>query len=566
MAINEKARTTVELDGQQAENQLNELKKRATDLRKELNELKLTKDPGYAAKKREFDKLAQDIDKAQKATWDLNAVLKNISGSSLKDLSRAQSVLNASLRNNKRDTEASRNEFKKKAEQLKIVKAEIAKVNGEMGGFKKANSPDMFNRVRLGWVALVGGIAMVWRGISRVIAARDEELQKTAELRAALKGNEDATKRLTRVAGELQRTTGISDETIKGHMAFLGLQGRNETQIKNTMKAAIDLSKVMGTGLPEALKMLDATFEGNIGRLSRLDAAFGDLTREQLQNGDAIDMVLEKYGGQAQKSFQAGLSGLRSFQLAIGDFQKTLGMAFVNGLNPFFQGISDLINKMDASLRTATKSSKELFDDQLESVVNLNTGILPLLNRYDELKTKTRLSTSEQEELRDIIQNVADTIPSAISGFDQYGNALSISTDRARAFINTEVSRLQVVNQKAITETERAIKTRERLIANSQGRIKEIEEKGFFEITEKVYSVGLQRLIDQVRRSSQEEISETISKNQTLINEVAGYRAELARLNGDFLLEAQKQREKDLEEQKAAELKRPNTCRSLYLN
>ncbi len=45
MAINERARARIELDGQQAEAQLEALRTKAAAMRKELNQMRLAKDP-----------------------------------------------------------------------------------------------------------------------------------------------------------------------------------------------------------------------------------------------------------------------------------------------------------------------------------------------------------------------------------------------------------------------------------------------------------------------------------------------------------------------------------------
>jgi ribosomal protein L29 len=89
MAMNETARAKVDLDGQGAENQLKELRDRSRELKKELQELRLAKDPGYAAKKREFDELDKKIKETRKSTFDLNSVMKDLSGASMKDLTNA---------------------------------------------------------------------------------------------------------------------------------------------------------------------------------------------------------------------------------------------------------------------------------------------------------------------------------------------------------------------------------------------------------------------------------------------------------------------------------------------
>ncbi len=134
MAINERARARIELDGQQAEAQLEALRAKAAAMRKELNRMRLAKDPGYAAKQREFQNLNNKIKQLSRSSFDLNATLRNLSGASMRDLTRAQSVLTAQIRQTNRSTVEGRTAFAQKTEQLRRVRAEIAGVRTQMMG------------------------------------------------------------------------------------------------------------------------------------------------------------------------------------------------------------------------------------------------------------------------------------------------------------------------------------------------------------------------------------------------------------------------------------------------
>ena len=83
---------------------------------------------------------------------------------------------------------------------------------------------------------------------------------------------------------------------------------------------------------------------------------------------------------------------------------------------------------------------------------NLTNKISPLLDQYDSLKSKTNLSTDEQTKLKDIIKQIAEAMPGAVTAYDNLGNAIAISTDRVREYIKTEQDRLKVVNGNAIKE------------------------------------------------------------------------------------------------------------------
>lgn len=133
--------------------------------------------------------------------------------------------------------------------------------------------------------------------------------QKAAlQLLGAVNGNEQAQKRLVDVAKEFEEKFAISRNVIISQESFLAAQGRTEKQIKKTIEAAIQLSAVTGDDLQSAIMKLDATTEGNIGRLGKLDSRFKDLSQTELENGAAIDLVLEKYSGFREKGLE-GLAG-----------------------------------------------------------------------------------------------------------------------------------------------------------------------------------------------------------------------------------------------------------------
>lgn len=119
--------------------------------------------------------------------------------------------------------------------------------------------------------------------------------QNEARLLIALGGREALQQRLISQAKELEATTGVDDIAIVKQQVFLAQQGRTATEIDKTIKAAIRLSKITGEDLSTAVEKMDATFEGNIGRLGKLDDNFTKLTESQLRNGAAVDLINEKY-------------------------------------------------------------------------------------------------------------------------------------------------------------------------------------------------------------------------------------------------------------------------------
>ena len=84
------------------------------------------------------------------------------------------------------------------------------------------------------------------------------------------------------------------------------------------------------------------------------------------------------------------------------------------------------------TVNTTVSTANEKFYEQKERAISLYSEYMPLLDRYDELKTKTRLSSDEQAELNSIITKITDNIPGVITKVGEYGQALDISSGKAR--------------------------------------------------------------------------------------------------------------------------------------
>lgn len=99
-----------------------------------------------------------------------------------------------------------------------------------------------------------------------------------------------------------------------------------------------------------------------------------------------------------------------------------------------------------------TNTSLEEFNKQKDVVAELDRDIVPLLDRIDALKSKSSLTEIEQQELRKAIEDVGKAIPNTITEVDNYGNAMAISSEKAREFIRLQRLALGVKNADAIKD------------------------------------------------------------------------------------------------------------------
>jgi len=177
------------------------------------------------------------------------------------------------------------------------------------------------------------------------IRASEEQSKANQKLLVALGGREDVQKRLLKQAEDIRSKTGIDDAAINEIQTFAAAQGRSESQIKKNTAAAVQLAAVTGIDLLSAMKQVDATMEGNVGRLGKLDARFKDLTVTQLQNGDAVDLILEKYNGLAESQ----ATQLTLLTSNWGEFQEQAGNALGVVLNPLLEQTNKLLKQLNSA-------------------------------------------------------------------------------------------------------------------------------------------------------------------------------------------------------------------------
>ncbi|NDV46195.1 hypothetical protein D0T49_03955 [Paludibacter sp. 221] len=209
--------------------------------------------------------------------------------------------------------------------------------------------------------------------------------------------------------------------------------------------------------------LVDSIING-IGRkspliLDNLGISASKLQEQVKKTGDfagaAIEIVneeLEKQGDlaltSADKAQQASVKW-ENAQLAVGKRFKWLGDLW----NNISGNIADSITKLAGDTRNAS----QVLDDQITKVSELEVNIRPLAERYDELSTKTELNSTEQEELNGIMNTLSDNIPGIVTKFDEYGNILSINTDKVYDYIEAEKARLQYTHRDAIKQAEKDI-------------------------------------------------------------------------------------------------------------
>lgn len=177
-----------------------------------------------------------------------------------------------------------------------------------------------------------------------VFAGAIEAEDATNRLRAALEAQGVATERNVRMlkdqAQALQATSRHGDEAIMAAQALALNMGASVFNVRGVTEAALDMGAALGKDLPTSIRMLTQAQEGNAMMLGRYVPEVRTLTKEQLANGDAVDLVAAKYRGMAEKDIKTLGGAWAQLKNIMGDSLEEFGLGLT--------GASDLASAMRA--------------------------------------------------------------------------------------------------------------------------------------------------------------------------------------------------------------------------
>lgn len=315
------------------------------------------------------------------------------------------------------------------------------------------------------------------------------------------------------------------------------------------------VAKAVGIPLQELQQALDrSTWEGMMmvfeklsgkGGLAAIAPLMGDLGSDGARLNGVISALVKDTSrltrelGIANQAFAEGTSVVNEYDAknnnlaaSIQKIGKNIKQWFMGtGIIDFLYRGSSFIEK----ITRGTDSAKEAFEKSVSSVRSLQREIVPLLQEYDQLKDSK--AADEQERLKTIMAQIATAIPSAVSAMDQYGNILSINTDRAYAFIEAQKLIMQQNNKDLIEETKKTISSLEYEYAIAAKQVREIQQKGSFTATRYVPTARGPMEAQEYSVTDPAKIKAAQQAYVTLNAELEKQRAILGQLTGDYLNE-----------------------------
>lgn len=268
--INANATVTLTVNGKQAQNMLEQLKRQASDLEDKITKAAAAGDKVQLKKfQRELKQTRRQIGQIESATQGVENVMKRLDKASPKELSRTLKELKKSLNGIERGTD----EWKKQCESIKRVKAEIANVNEELRETEKEHVGlvDRINGFVDKWGNIIAGVAAVGTGL--VMAGR-KAVNAFAEMDAEM--------------ANVRKFTGLADDEVKElNEDFKKMDTRTSREDLN--KLAEEAGRLGKSSKEDVLGFvkaadqinvaLDELGEGATLTLSKLTNIFGDEAR-----------------------------------------------------------------------------------------------------------------------------------------------------------------------------------------------------------------------------------------------------------------------------------------------
>ena len=382
-SINTNATVTLTVNGKQAQDMLDNLKRKSVDLQKAIEDAAKAGDRARLTKlRKELKDTNRQISQIESATEGVEKVLKNLDKATPKELNKTLATLKRQLNGIERGTA----EWNRQTEAIKKVKLELAKVNNELTvgeGFW-----DRFNRkmndwqtTLMGMAAAVTGLIMAGRSAVKAFADMDAEMANvrkftgmTAEQVEDL--NEEFKKMDTRSSREQLNV--LAEEAGK-----LGKQSKED--IMGFVKAADQINVALdelGDDATLTLSKLTTIF-GDEERLGTEKAllSVGSVINELSQNCTASAPYLANF---AKRMAGVGAQAEMTIPQIMG-FAAVLdsqGQAVEMSATAVSKLIMDMFKQQDKVIK-ATGMNAEKFKEALAK--GTNEGLLMLLDTLNKL-------------------------------------------------------------------------------------------------------------------------------------------------------------------------------------
>lgn len=239
-----------------------------------------------------------------------------------------------------------------------------------------------------GALAALGGAFVVGEAIDA--AARQEQAVNSVAVAIKRTGefSEEALQGIQDFASSLQDVTGVGDETTLEMISLAKSFGATNEQAQDLTVAAIELAAATGKSTDEAIRQVSKTLGGFAGELGEVNPAIKELTKEQLQAGEAARILIDQYGGTAQANLSTFAGAVSATRGRFGDFLETIGdliiknpvvISLIGKLGEGFKSLGNFITNNSGQIGTFISKGLKGIVSIIPSVLTGFRGVLKVV-------------------------------------------------------------------------------------------------------------------------------------------------------------------------------------------
>lgn len=232
-------------------------------------------------------------------------------------------------------------------------------------------------------------IKKVFDGVNKIVSGSTSAFisQNTALIKyqKSLTQTNTSLQEMNQLKNQLSRNNFFDDDSLNNALLICNQMGLTEEQIKNVMEASTDLASSGVMPLDQAVKSLANTYSGTTGSLAKIQPELKNLTKEQLANGEAVEIISKKYKGFADTMSNTFSGRNTQFKNAFSDLQASIGGIFeglkfvsigkiLEPLNKVTNWITENRNKIIAFILALPEITKTVCKDIWEIIKQTFTG------------------------------------------------------------------------------------------------------------------------------------------------------------------------------------------------
>jgi hypothetical protein len=141
-----------------------------------------------------------------------------------------------------------------------------------------------------------------------------------------------------------------------------------------------------------------------------------NLSEEQLEAGEGVDLIREKFDGAAKAMGDTATGALQQLSNTFGDFQEQIGETIATGINPLVSSINNYISRVTEGIEQ-TKLFNETVDQfetredpfQAASVEELENRLAAAKKEVEDIRQKTQglgFATQEQKRAEAVVEEL----------------------------------------------------------------------------------------------------------------------------------------------------------------